>query len=155
MPEKLFLEELIEKTPHKRRLIINFYSFGKIAFKINAESPAGINPVVRSNGNLIPRSGKWLTNSGFKYKPIPKDKERPSINKLRLFKSDWDINLIPAAVIKPNITIAAPPRIDSGIAAITPPNLGNKPNKTKIIPAMVPTCLLITPVKATNPAFCE
>ena len=28
-------------------------------------------------------------------------------------------------------------------------------NKIKMIPATVPTCLLITPVKATRPAFCE
>jgi len=27
MPEKLFLEELIEKTPHKRRLIIKLLFF--------------------------------------------------------------------------------------------------------------------------------
>jgi len=39
--------------------------------------------------------------------------------------------LIPAAVIKPNIMIAAPPITDSGIAAITPPNLGNNPKIIK------------------------
>ena len=63
--------------------------------------------------------------------------------------------MIPAAVINPNIIIAAPPITDSGIAAMIPPSFGNKPNNTKIIPATVPTCLLITPVKATRPAFYE
>ena len=63
--------------------------------------------------------------------------------------------MIPAAVIKPNIMIAAPPITDSGMAAITPPNLGNNPKIIKITPATVPTCLLMTPVKATRPAFCE
>ena len=51
--------------------------------------------------------------------------------------------------------IAAPPITESGIAAIIPPSFGNKPSKIKITPATVPTCLLITPVNATKPAFCE
>ena len=51
--------------------------------------------------------------------------------------------------------IAAPPITDSGIAAIIPPNFGNNPIRTKTIPAIVPTCLLTTPVNATSPAFCE
>ena len=33
------------------------YFFGKIAFKVNANNPAGINPVVNNNLNLIPKSG--------------------------------------------------------------------------------------------------
>ena len=63
--------------------------------------------------------------------------------------------MIPADAINPNIIIAAPPITESGIAAIIPPSLGNKPNRIRITPATVPTCLLITPVKATRPAFCE
>ena len=33
------------------------YFFGNVAFKTNANNPAGIKPVVNSNPNLIPRSG--------------------------------------------------------------------------------------------------
>ncbi len=33
------------------------YFFGNVAFKINASNPAGINPVVNNNFNLIPKSG--------------------------------------------------------------------------------------------------
>jgi hypothetical protein len=33
------------------------YFFGNDAFKINANKPAGINPVVSNNLNFIPKSG--------------------------------------------------------------------------------------------------
>ena len=87
--------------------------------------------------------------------PKPKDKDNPKIKRLVWFISALEINLIPAEVINPNMMIAAPPITDSGIAAMIPPSFGNKPYKIKIIPAIVPTCLLITPVNATKPAFCE
>tara|TARA_B100001540_G_scaffold285712_1_gene278979 strand:+ start:280 stop:417 length:138 start_codon:yes stop_codon:yes gene_type:complete len=35
-------------SPHKFKII---YFFGKVAFKINANNPAGINPVVSNNPN--------------------------------------------------------------------------------------------------------
>ena len=130
-----------------------FYFFGNVAFKVNAITPAGINPVVSNNFNLIPKSGMCATNCGSKDIPIPKESDKANIKRFLWFISDCEINLIPAAVINPNIMIAAPPITDSGIAAIIPPSFGNKPNKIKITPATVPTCLLITPVKATRPAF--
>ena len=34
-----------------------FFFSGNVAFNINASSPAGIKPVVKSNFNLIPKSG--------------------------------------------------------------------------------------------------
>ena len=122
---------------------------------MNANNPAGINPVVNNNLNWIPKSGMWATNCGSKDIPIPKESDKANIKRFLWLISDWEINLIPAAVINPNIMIAAPPRTDSGIAAIIPPSFGNKPDKIKITPATVPTCLLIIPVKATSPAFCE
>ena len=33
---------------------LKYYFFGSVAFKINAKKPAGINPVVSNNLNLIP-----------------------------------------------------------------------------------------------------
>jgi hypothetical protein len=39
-------------------LVLNkYYFFGSVAFKIKAKNPAGINPVVSNNLNLIPKSG--------------------------------------------------------------------------------------------------
>ena len=58
------------------------------------------------------------TNSGSKDIPIPKESDRANIKRFLWFISDCEINLIPAAVINPNIMIAAPPITDSGIAAI-------------------------------------
>ena len=39
--------------------VLNFicYFFGRVAFKIKAKNPAGINPVVSNSLNLIPKSG--------------------------------------------------------------------------------------------------
>ncbi len=34
-----------------------YYSFGRIALRINARIPAGIRPVVSNSCNLIPKSG--------------------------------------------------------------------------------------------------
>ena len=34
-----------------------YYFFGSVAFKINANNPAGIKPVVNNYFNLIPKSG--------------------------------------------------------------------------------------------------
>ena len=43
---------------HTRNLVIfMYYFFGRVAFKINANNPAGIKPVVNSSFNLIPKSG--------------------------------------------------------------------------------------------------
>ena len=126
------------------------YFFGNDAFKINANKPAGIKPVVSNNLNFIPKSGMWATNSGKAFNPIPKDSDKASIKTFLWLMSDFEINLIPAPTINPNIIIAAPPITESGIAAIIPPSFGNKPSKIKITPATVPTCLLITPVKATR-----
>jgi hypothetical protein len=36
---------------------LKYYFFGRVAFKTNAKKPAGINPVVSNNLNLIPKSG--------------------------------------------------------------------------------------------------
>ena len=55
------------------------YFFGSVAFKINASSPAGINPVVNNNFNLIPKSGMWATNWGKEYSPIPKESDKANI----------------------------------------------------------------------------
>ena len=38
-----------------------YYFFGSVAFKINAKKPAGINPVVNNNLNLIPKPGMCAT----------------------------------------------------------------------------------------------
>ena len=84
---------------------------------MKANTPAGINPVVNNNLNWIPKSGIWETNCGSKDMPIPKESDRANINKFFWFISDCAINLIPAAVISPNMIIAAPPITDSGIAA--------------------------------------
>ena len=59
--------------------IIYFLPLGKVAFNINANSPAGIKPVVNNNPNLIPRSGTWATNSGNAYKPIPNESDKANI----------------------------------------------------------------------------
>ena len=72
------------------------------------------------------------TNSGKAYNPIPKDSDKANIKIFLWFISVFEINLIPAPAIKPNMIIAAPPITESGIAAIIPPNFGNKPNKIKI-----------------------
>ena len=59
-----------------------YYFFGRVAFKINANSPAGIKPVVNNSLSLIPKSGMWATNSGNAYKPIPKESDKA---KIRIF----------------------------------------------------------------------
>ena len=93
------------------------YFLGNVAFRINANSPAGIKPVVSNNPNLIPKSGTCATNSGNAYSPIPKDKDNAKIKTFLWLISDFEINLIPAPAINPNIMIAAPPITESGIAA--------------------------------------
>jgi len=46
------------------QLVFKYYFFGDVAFKMNANNPAGISPVVSSSFNLIPKTGMWATNSG-------------------------------------------------------------------------------------------
>ena len=46
------------------QLIFKYYFFGNVAFKVNANNPAGIKPVVNNNFNLIPKSGMCATNCG-------------------------------------------------------------------------------------------
>ena len=62
--------------PHAIKLILKYYFFGNVAFKMNANNPAGISPVVNNNFNLIPKSGMWATNSGKAYNPIPKESDK-------------------------------------------------------------------------------
>ena len=63
------------------QLIIKYYFFGNVAFKVNAINPAGINPVVSNNFNLIPKSGMCATNCGSKDRPIPKESDRANIKR--------------------------------------------------------------------------
>ena len=62
--------------------IKSFYFFGNIAFKTNANNPAGIKPVVNKSLSFIPKSGMWATNSGNAFKPIPKEREYKTEEKL-------------------------------------------------------------------------
>ena len=62
---------------------IIYFLLGNVAFNINANSPAGIKPVVNNNPNLIPRSGTWATNSGNAYNPIPKERDKDNILTVR------------------------------------------------------------------------
>ena len=77
-------------SPQVKNLI---YFFAITAFKPNANNPAGISPVVNKSFKLIPKSGMFLTKSGNKDIPIPKDKESPRINMFLWFISDLKIEL--------------------------------------------------------------
>ena len=57
------------------------YFLGIKAFRMNANNPAGIRPVVKSSFKLIPKSGIFFTKSGNSDIPIPKDRDRAKINK--------------------------------------------------------------------------
>ena len=57
------------------------YFLGKVAFKINANIPAGIRPVVSNSFNLIPKSGICATNCGNNDIPIPKESDRANIKR--------------------------------------------------------------------------
>ena len=58
-----------------------FYFLCSVAFKMNANSPAGISPVVNNSFNLIPKSGMCATNCGSKDRPIPKESDRANIKR--------------------------------------------------------------------------
>ena len=62
-------------------IFFKYYFFGRVAFKMNANNPAGIKPVVNNNFNLIPKSGMCATNCGSKDKPIPKESDRANIKR--------------------------------------------------------------------------
>ena len=70
---------LVGKISPQVLKIIYFLLLGKVAFNINANSPAGIKPVVSNSPNLIPKSGTWATNSGNAYNPIPKESDKANI----------------------------------------------------------------------------
>ena len=64
---------------------IKYYFFGSVAFKVNAKNPAGINPVVSNNLNLIPKSAMCATNCGSKDIPIPKESGRNKLTEIVCF----------------------------------------------------------------------
>ena len=57
---------------------------GSVAFKVNAITPAGINPVVSNNFNLIPKSGICATNCGNNDIPIPNESDKANIKRFLL-----------------------------------------------------------------------
>lgn len=98
-------------------------------------------------------AGRILKICGFWVKPIPMERDKEVMIKLRSVKPHLAIIRIPLITIEPNIIIVQPPKTGSGKEAKSTPSAGIKPHRIIITAPVIMAKRFITWVIATKPMF--